>query len=149
MLAAVMPASAQSDIKGIGEVTALIAEASTAVEPEHYTIDGQGGDTDFPFVGAMKPLATVGEVDADTGMGLTGYPDGQAAWLVDEETVRVAYQSESYATLSSSAGETYPWVMDSGVAFTGSHIHTIDYDRAGLADFLNNDAPASDIVKGS
>jgi hypothetical protein len=55
------------------------------------------GDTAFPFLSAMKPLATVGEVDAETGMALTGYPDGNAAWLADEDTVRVAYQSESYA----------------------------------------------------
>lgn len=145
VLTAGLPAAAQ-DPRTIGEVTALIAEASTAVDPEHATVDGQGGDTDFPYIGHMKALATVGEVDAETGMALTGYPDGQAAWLADEETVRVAYQSESYGPMSN---ETYPWVMESGVAFTGSHIHTIDYDRAGLADFLGNDAPASEIVRGS
>ncbi|MEL6550297.1 MAG: calcium-binding protein [Pseudomonadota bacterium] len=94
----------------------------------------------------MKALATVGEVDADTGMALTGWPDGNAAWLQDEDTVRVAYQSESYATMST---ETYGWEMESGVKFTGSHIHTLDYDRAGLADFLNNESAASEILQGS
>jgi hypothetical protein len=146
VFAAAMPVAADGHLKSIGEVTAVIAEASTATDPAQYTVDGASGDTAFPFIGNLKALATVGEVDAETGLGLTGYPDGQAAWLADEDTVRVAYQSESYATMSS---ETYPWVMDSGAAFTGSHIHAIDYDRAGLADFLDNDAPASDIVKGS
>ncbi|MEO1637008.1 MAG: calcium-binding protein, partial [Cyanobacteria bacterium J06631_9] len=78
-----------------------------------------------------------------------GYPDGQAAWLKDEDTVRVAYQSESYATLTSSEGETYPWVMDSGASFTGSHVHTIDYDREAFANFLNNEAAASDMFEGA
>ncbi|MEX1295878.1 MAG: calcium-binding protein [Candidatus Limnocylindrales bacterium] len=145
VMAAAAPVAADGHIKGVGEVTALIAEASTATTPEQMT-DGQSGDTEFPYIGTMKALATVGEMDAENGLGLTGYPDGHAAWLADDETVRAAYQSESYATMSS---ETYPWVMDSGASFTGSHIHTIDYDRAGLAEFLSNDAPAADIVKGT
>lgn len=135
-----------ADVHNIGEVTALIPEASTADEPAEHSVDGQGGDTDFPYISAMKPLATVGEVDAETGKALTGYPDGHTAWLVDEDTVRVVYQSESYATMSN---ETYGWEMDSGVKFTGSHVHTIDYDRTGLADFLGNDAAANTIVEGS
>ncbi len=146
VLAAALPATAADHLKRVGEVTALIAEASTATDPGHYSVDGQSGDVDFPFIGSMKPLVTVGEMDAASGLGMTGYPDGHAAWLADDETVRVAYQSESYATMSS---ETYPWVMDSGAAFTGSHIHGVDYDRAGLAQFLANDAPASDIFKGT
>jgi 2',3'-cyclic-nucleotide 2'-phosphodiesterase (5'-nucleotidase family)/DNA-binding beta-propeller fold protein YncE len=130
--------------KTIGEVTALIPEASTADEAAEQ-IDGQSGDTDFPY-GSFKALATVGEVDPNTGYALTGYPDGQAAWLLDEDTVRVAYQSESYGTLSS---ETYPWEMESGVTFTGSHIHVIDYNRAKFAEFLSNNTPASDMFEGS
>ena len=145
VMASAVPAAADGHVKSVGEVTALIAEASTATTPEQLA-DGQSGDTEFPYIGTMKALASVGEVDSANGRGLTGYPDGQAAWLADEDTVRVAYQSESYATMSS---ETYPWVMDSGAEFTGSHIHTIDYDRAGLADFLGNDAAAADIVKGT
>ena len=131
----------------IGETTALIPQAGSSYEPEDLQ-EGESGDTDFPF-GDFKALATVGEIDPNNGLALTGYPDGQAAWLLDEDTVRLAYQSESYGTLESSEGETYPWVMDSGATFTGSHIHTIDYDRAGFADFLNNDSPASEIVEGS
>ena len=139
--------SAQAqNIETIGEVTALIAEASTADEESEYSVDAQSGDTAFPFIEAMKALATVGEIDPQTGSVLTGYPDGHAAWLADENTVRVTYQSESYATMSS---ETFPWVMESGVVFTGSHIHTLDYDRAGLASFMSNDRPASVIFKGS
>jgi hypothetical protein len=129
----------------IGETTALVAEASTAGDGFEI-VDGQSADTDFPYIGNMKALATVGEVDKDTGMALTGWPDGNAAWLLDEDTVRVAYQSESYATMST---ETYPWEMASGVTFTGSHIHTLDYSREGLADFLTNDMAASEILEGS
>jgi len=80
-----------NDVLTIGQVTALIAEASTADDAAEHSVDGASGDTDFPFLSAMKPLATVGEVDAETGMALTGYPDGQAAWLHDDDTVRVAY----------------------------------------------------------
>ncbi len=131
----------------IGETTALIPQAGTSTAPEHL-LDGGSGDIDFPF-GTFKALGTVGEIDPVTGNALTGYPDGHSAWLLDEDTVRVAYQSESYATLSASEGETYNWVMDNGATFTGSHIHTIDYDRQGFADFLDNDLPASDIFEGS
>ncbi len=70
----------------IGEVTALIAEASTADEPSELQ-DGKSGDTNFPFIGNMKAIATVGERDKMTSKTLTGYPDGQAAWLKDDDTV--------------------------------------------------------------
>ncbi|MGB3790010.1 MAG: calcium-binding protein [Phormidesmis sp.] len=128
----------------IGETTALIPQAGRSYQPEDLQ-DGGSGDTNFPY-GNFKALATVGEIDPESGHVLTGYPDGQAAWLLDEDTVRVAYQSESYGTLSS---ETYPWVMDSGVSFTGSHIHTIDYNRAAFAEFLNNDSAASEMFEGA
>jgi hypothetical protein len=88
----------------------------------------------------------VGEIDPYSGHVLTGYPDGQAAWLLDEDTIRVAYQSESYGTLSN---ETYPWIMDSGVKFTGSQIHAIDYNREAFADFLNNQTAASEMLEGA
>jgi Ca2+-binding RTX toxin-like protein len=128
----------------IGETTALIPQAGSSTAPDRL-IDGQSGDTNFPY-GTFKSLATVGEVDPTTGEALTGYPDGQAAYLLDQDTVRVVYQSESYGPFSS---ETYGWVMDSGAVFTGSHVHTIDYNRAGFADFLSNDQPASSIFEGS
>jgi len=131
-------------IKTIGQTTALIPEASTANDPSEL-LDGQSGDTAFPYAN-FKPIATVGEVDSVTNQALTGYPDGNAAWLKDNDTVRVVYQSESYATMSN---ETYGWQMESGVKFTGSHVHYIDYERSKFADFLNNDSPASDMVLGS
>ncbi|MGJ8677981.1 MAG: hypothetical protein ACSHX0_10725 [Akkermansiaceae bacterium] len=131
--------------KQIGEVTALIAEASVADESSEL-LDGGSGDTDFAYISAMKVLATVGEYDPSTGLPLTGYPDGNAAWLADEDTIRFAYQSESYATMSS---ETYPWEMANGASFTGSHIHTIDYDRTGFAEFLNNSTSAAEMFKTS
>jgi hypothetical protein len=132
--------------KTIGETTALIPEAGLATAP---IADGESGNTNFQY-GNFKAIGTIGEVDADTGMPLTGYPDGQAAWLEDDDTVRFVYQSESYATMGRAPNpETYPWPMANGVTFTGSHIHTIDYDREQFADFMNNDAPASDMVKGS
>jgi hypothetical protein len=139
-------AGGHSGTKTIGQTQALIAEAGLATSELK---DGQSGNTNFPFAN-FKALATVGEVDSKTGEALTGYPDGQAAWLADEETVRVVYQSESYATMGSAPKpETYPWVMENGVSFTGSHIHTIDYDRAKFSEFMTANAPASDMVKGS
>lgn len=133
-------------MKTIGQTTALIPEAGLATAP---VSDGASANINFPFAN-FKALATVGEVDAQTGMALTGYPDGQAAWLADENTVRVAYQSESYATMGSAPKpETYPWEMANGVTFTGSHIQTIDFDRAAFAEFMTNDAAAATMVKGS
>ena len=138
--------------KTIGQVTALIPEASTANDA-FERIDGKSGDTAFPYA-KFKILATVGEIDPVTKKALTGYPDGNAAWLKDNDTVRVAYQSESYATIYSGdpigySGQTYGWEMSSGVKFTGSHIHTIDYDRAKFADFLDNGSSASEMFKTS
>jgi Ca2+-binding RTX toxin-like protein len=131
-------------IKTIGQVTALIPEASTANEPSEL-LDGRSGDTDFPYA-KFKALATIGEVDPVTNMALTGWPDGNAAWLKDDATIRLVYQSESYATNSN---ETYGWLMESGVKFTGSHIHTIDYDRAKFASFLDDEEAASTMLKAS
>ena len=133
----------------IGQTTALIPEAGSAVQPE-WLNDGQSGNTNFPY-SSYKALATVGEVDAKTKQGLTGYPDGQAAWLLDNDTVRVAYQSESYAHIygRTPAPETYPQEMKTGVTFSGSKIHTIDYSREAFADFMGNDSAASDMVEGS
>jgi hypothetical protein len=144
--AAFSPLSLSGETRTIGETTAPIPEASTADQVAEYTVDGAPGDQNYPFLRQLKVLATVGEVDARTGRALTGYPDGHAAWLRDDDTLRVAYQSESYATMSN---ETYDWPMLTGVAFTGSHIHWIDYDRSLFADFLRHGGPASDMVEGS
>ena len=129
----------------IGETTALIPEAGLATE---QVVDGGNGNVNFPYAN-FKAIATVGEV-GDNGLALTGYPDGQAAYLLDNDTIRVIYQSESYATMGKApVPETYNWVMENGVTFSGSHIHTIDYDRAKFADFLNNGESAEGMVKGS
>ncbi|MEL7334163.1 MAG: calcium-binding protein, partial [Cyanobacteria bacterium J06560_2] len=128
----------------IGETTALIPQAGASYAPEHLQ-DGGSGDTDFPY-GDFKVLASVGEQDPNNGHVLTGYPDGQAAWLADEDTVRVAYQSESYGTLSS---ETYGWEMESGVTFSGSHVHTIDYDRASFANFLGDEEASIEMFEAA
>ncbi len=133
-----------TSVKTIGSTTALVPIAGSSSKPQHL-LDGQSGDTDFPY-GTFKALATVGEVDKKTGRALTGYPDGNAAWLKDDETVRVAYQSESYGPISN---ETYGSKTKSGARFTGSKIHYIDYDREGFASLLDGQSPASDFVKGS
>ena len=139
------PATALAETIRIGETTALIPEAGLATE---QVVDGGNGNVNFPYAN-FKAIATIGEV-GDNGLALTGYPDGQAAYLLDNDTIRVIYQSESYATMGKAPGpETYNWVMENGVTFSGSHIHTIDYDRAKFADFLNNGESAEGMVKGS
>jgi hypothetical protein len=139
------PATALAETIRIGETTALIPEAGLATE---QVVDGGNGNVNFPYAN-FKAIATIGEV-GDNGLALTGYPDGQAAYLLDNDTIRVIYQSESYATMGKApVPETYNWVMENGVTFSGSHIHTIDYDRAKFADFLNNGESAEGMVKGS
>ena len=132
--------------KSIGETSALIPEAGLATKPLK---DGESGNTNFPFA-SFKALATVCEVDKKTGLALTGYPDGNAAFLANDKTIRLIYQSESYATMGRAPRpETYPWKMKNGVKFTGSHIHTIDYDRAMFAEFMRNKDSAQGMVRGS
>ena len=147
-------ASGHGSQKVIGQTHALIAEAglpiiSEANSSNNNLKDGESANTNFPFAN-FKAIATVGEIDSISGLALTGYPDGQAAWLTDNDTVRVVYQSESYATMGKAPmPETYPWQMVNGVTFTGSHIHTIDYDRTKFADFMNNNNSAKSMVKRS
>ena len=147
-------ASADVAQKVIGQTQALIAEAGRPTVTDTRASndglkDGESANTNFPFAN-FKAIAAVGEVDKISGLALTGYPDGQAAWLADDDTVRVVYQSESYATMGRAPKpETYPWQMVNGVTFTGSHIHTIDYDRAKFATFMNNGDSAQSMVKGS
>lgn len=75
--------------KSIGETSALIPEAGLATRSLK---DGESGNTNFPFA-SFKALATVGEVDKKTGLALTGYPDGNAAFLANDKTIRLTYQS--------------------------------------------------------
>jgi hypothetical protein len=85
----------------IGSTMALIPEASDAAASGAPIVDGQSGDTAFAF-GNLKPLATVGErsvCDASLGKKIVGVPDGLGAYLIDDETVRLVVQSESYGPL--------------------------------------------------
>ena len=49
----------------------LIPEAGTAMH-DVQIVGGGSGDTDFPYLSGIKPIATVGEYDAVTGRVLTG-----------------------------------------------------------------------------
>ena len=131
----------------IGSISALIAESTDAVHAGITPVDGESGATDFPH-GNLKVLATVGEYNEQTGYMLVGVPDGMGAYLIDDETVRLVFQSESYGTIS--RYEAYPVIVnDNGASFTGSHIMYVDYDRAMLSTFMENGDSAAGMVKGS
>lgn len=66
-------------------------------------------------------------------------------YLLDEDTVRLVFQSESYGPLT--AYETYTYTVNDGVKFTGSHLYGVDMDRSKLGEFMSNDVPASDMIK--
>jgi len=135
---------------GIGSTTELICEANDASRTDALVQDGFSGDVNFPF-GKIKPLATVGELnycvnDEARGDAFTGVPDGMGAYLVDDETIRIVVQSESYGTISQQ--ETWPYKVNGGVAtFTGSHVHYLDFDRYEMAHFMTHDRPASEMLK--
>lgn len=135
-------------VMAVGTHSAPIAEAADAGTNPKYLIDGHAGDINWPH-GALKVLATVGEVNPQTGAMLTGVPDGQGAYLLDDSTVRFMYQSESYGPLHRQ--ETFPFFVNSGVGFTGSHVHYIDFDREGLATYFDAGAPqnAAGMIKDS
>jgi hypothetical protein len=85
----------------IGSTQELIVEAQDAAVSGATVRDGQAGDTDFPF-GDIKPIVTMGErsvCSESMGQTVVGKPDGMGAYLVNERTVRVIYQSESYGPL--------------------------------------------------
>lgn len=136
------------DIMPIGGHTALVAEASDAGDNPDFLIDGQSGDVDFPF-GNLKPIGTVGEywsVDGKVQDVLVGVPDGMGAYLLDDDTVRVVVQSESYGPASQFESYPYP-VNDGATTFTGSHVQYADYDREALSVFMQNDESAAAMVK--
>ena len=134
-------------LKIVGAHTAMMCEASDAAISGALVEDGESGDTDFPF-GTIKVLATVGEYNPKTGWALVGVPDGMGAYLLDDDTVRVVFQSESYGPVS--AYESYPFIVnDNGATFTGSHVLYVDYDRYLLADFMSHSGAAKDMVKDS
>ena len=70
------------------------------------------------------------------------------AYLLNDETLRIVVQSESYGPLYF-GHESYPYyVNDENASFTGSHVQYTDFDRQGLATFLEHGNPASSIIKG-
>lgn len=136
------------NLKPIGSHTAHICEATDAKYSAAKVMDGESGDTDYPF-GQIKTLATVGEFDKDTGFMLVGVPDGMGSYLVDDSTVRIVFQSESYGTFGG-AGESFPFMVNgNGASFTGSHVMYVDYDREMLAEFMSHEKSAELMVKGA
>jgi len=85
-----------------------------------------------------------------------GVPDGMGSYLVDDDTVRIVVQSESYGQLYY---ESYPYFVNQdarrlgvgskgGASFTGSHVQYVDLDRESLSTFMTHSGPASDMIKG-
>ena len=86
----------------LGSHNQLIMEANDASRTGAMVIDGLNGDINFPH-GTLKPLITVGEVnmcEINLGEVYTGVPDGMGAYLIDDETVRIVVQSESYGPVA-------------------------------------------------
>jgi len=132
----------------VGSNTALMAEASDAAVTNATVKDGMSGDTDFPFM-TMKTLISAGERSVcpeSYGYKLTGVPDGMGAMLLDDDTIRVMYQSESYGPL---VYESFPAAMNAGnFTMGGSRVQYVDYDRTMMADYLDGDYAASEMVVG-
>jgi len=132
---------------GVGSITELLAEAADAEATGYAVEDGKSGNIEFPH-GNLKPIATVGEMslcEESSGQKLIGVPDGVGAYLADDDTVRVIFQSESYGPLRY---ESYIHEVNEGAAtFSGSNLQNIDYDRSMMVDFMAGDAPASTMVK--
>lgn len=103
---------------------------------------------DFPHM-KMKVLASMGErsICPDSlGEKLVGTPDGVGAYLLDDDTVRIVFQSESYGPLRYESYGTK--VNDDSAVIGGSHVQYIDYDRTMLSEFMDNDDAASTMVVG-
>jgi hypothetical protein len=93
----------QYNVEGltIGSITDLIVEAGDAAVTGAPVEDGKSGDINFPF-GEIKSIVTVGErsvCEESYGETMVGWPDGMGAYLLDDKTVRVVYQSESYGPI--------------------------------------------------
>jgi hypothetical protein len=69
------------------------------------------------------------------------------AYLVDDETVRVVVNSESYGPLTY---ESRPFYVNGGKAsYTGSHIQYVDYDRFRLSKLMESNVTAARAFKQS
>ena len=93
----------QYNVEGltIGSITDLIVEAGDAAVSGAPVEDGKSGDINFPY-GEIKSIITVGERSVcpeSYGETMVGWPDGMGAYLLDDHTVRVVYQSESYGPI--------------------------------------------------
>lgn len=86
----------------VGSIDQLVVEAGDAAVSGAPVEDGKSGDVAFPF-GEIKPIVTAGErsvCEESRGEVIVGKPDGMGAYLIDDETVRVVFQSESYGPLT-------------------------------------------------
>lgn len=91
----------------VGGIVENIVEAADASVTGAPVEDGRAGDVAFPH-GNIKPIVTAGErsvCDESRGQVIVGKPDGMGAYLLDDDTVRVLFQSESYGPLT--ANEAY------------------------------------------
>ena len=114
-IASICTQKVNDDLIFLGETTGLIAVATDTVTPH---TDNANGDVEWEYLQGMKVIATVGEVDKTTLFPFTGYPDGHGAWLLDENTVRMAVQSESYGDVYG-VGPTAPRKLKSGATASG------------------------------
>lgn len=135
----------------IGSIQESLAESSDAATTGILIEDGKSGNLNFPH-GNMKPIVTMGErsvCEGSSGKKVVGVPDGIGAYLPDDSTVRVVFQSESYGPLIGPTFQSWPfYVNNDTVAITGSHVQYVDYNRRAMADFMTNSAPASTMVTG-
>jgi hypothetical protein len=86
----------------VGSITDLIVEAGDAAVSGAPVADGKSGDVAFPY-GEIKAIVTAGErsvCDESRGQVIVGKPDGMGAYLIDDKTIRVVFQSESYGPLT-------------------------------------------------
>ena len=132
----------------VGEITELLPEAGDAKAAGITPVDGKSGDTAFPF-GNFKPIWTIGETYTGADgkeKAMVGVPDGQGAYLLDDNTVRLVSQSESYGPLRYES-----WGVptnDGTTTFGGSHVQYVDVVRSKLDGFMAGNYPASEMIKG-
>ena len=86
----------------VGSITDLVVEAGDAAVSGAPIEDGKSGDVAFPY-GEIKAIVTAGERSVcpeSMGEVIVGKPDGMGAYLIDDDTIRVLFQSESYGPLT-------------------------------------------------
>jgi hypothetical protein len=96
----------------VGSITDLVVEAGDAIISGAPVADGKSGDIAFPY-GEIKAIVTAGErsvCDESRGEVIVGKPDGMGAYLINDDTIRVVFQSESYGPLTEN--EAYVLLTD-------------------------------------